>query len=137
MAAKPIAPASGIAVAFPDVCQTPSTSGQAPIPYPNVAELGNATEKSDEERRELIVGSSYVLLEGAEVNTSSGDEAGSIGGVTSNKTKGKCKITGCSQTVKYGKDGKGIVRFMDETQQNDENASGVVLSSFPTVLVGD
>ena len=34
---KPIAPAKGIAFAFPDVCLTPAGPAVAPVPYPNVA----------------------------------------------------------------------------------------------------
>ena len=137
---KPIAPAKGIAFAFPDVCKTPSPPGSPiPVPYPNVAQLDQATGITNASGKELLVGSNgdYVLLKDAEVKTSSGDESGSVGGVKSGKTKGSCKITGASESVIYGPDKKGIVRFMDTTQQNDGNAQGVVLSTFPTVLVGD
>jgi hypothetical protein len=136
---KPIAPAKGIAFAFPDVCKTPAPPGSPiPIPYPNIAQLGQATPVSDEQGKALLVGSGDpVLLLDAEVSTSSGDEAGSVGGVKSGKTKGKCKIIQASQSVVYGSQQKGIVRFLDQTEQNDGNAQGMVLSAFPTVLVGD
>lgn len=129
---KPIAPADGIAFAFPDVCQTPAGSSMVPIPYPNVAQLGDASGISDESGKELLVGGKYVLLKGSEVGTSTGDEAGS-----GSSTKGKCTIMQASANVLYGPDGKGIVRFLDQTEQNGGNAQGVVLSAFPSVLVGD
>jgi hypothetical protein len=133
--ARPIAPAKGIAFAFPDVCLTPAPPGPpVPVPYPNVAQLSDADATTDA----LVVGPGEdpVLLEGAVVSTSSGDEAGSSGGVTSGGTKGKCEITAASTTVLYGPEEKGLVRFLDPTEQNDGNAVGMVLSAFPTVLVG-
>jgi hypothetical protein len=129
---KPIAPALGIAFAFPDVCKTPSPAGDIPIPYPNIAQLDQV--QPDGKSTTLKAGGQYVLLEGAEVSTSMGDEAGASGGVKSGGIKGPCKITQGSKTVKYN--GKGIVRFMDPTQQNDGNAVGMVLSANPTILVG-
>lgn len=131
---KPIAPAKGIAFAFPDVCNTPAPpSSPIPIPYPNIVQLSQAENVTDK----LLVGGDPVLLENSTVSSSSGDEAGSVGGVKSGKTKGALKITGSSKKVIYGPDKKGIVRFMDTTKQNDENADGFVLSAFPSVLVGD
>lgn len=137
---KPIAPAVGIAFAFPDVCKTPAPPGSpVPIPYPNIAQLSDADAVTDESNKELLIGpgSFYVLLKGAVIETSTGDEAGSAGGVKSSKTKGKCEIVQASSSVKYGPDGKGLVRFMDATTQNDGNASGFVMGAFPTILVGD
>ncbi|MCP4428754.1 MAG: DUF4150 domain-containing protein [Chloroflexi bacterium] len=132
---RPVAIAKGVAFAFPDVCDTPAPpSSPVPIPYPNIAQLDQADAVTDESDKELLVGSSgdYVLLFEAEVSSSTGDEAGSAG-----PTKGPCKITQASQSVVYGPDEKGLVRFLDPTEQNDGNAVGMVLSAFPTVLVGD
>jgi hypothetical protein len=134
---KPIAPATGIAFAFPDVCLTPAPPGPpVPIPYPNVAQLAQATGVSDGGGGLLIgPGSLPAILMDSEVATSSGDEAGSAGGVTSGTIKGKCVVTQASGSVLYG--GKGIARFLDSTSQNNDNAPGMLLSAFPTVLVGD
>ncbi len=132
MPAKPIAPAQGIAFAFPDVCKTPAPPAPPiPIPYPNIADLSQATKVATD----LTVGGTPVLLEGSKVAVSSGDEAGSAGGVQSGTTKGECVITKASTTVFYG--GKGVARFLDPTDQNKGNAKGMVLAAFPTVLVGD
>jgi hypothetical protein len=137
--AKPIAPAKGVAYALPDVCKTPSGPGAVPIPYPNVAQLSQATSITNESDKEVLVGpgGDYVLLLDAQVTSSSGDEAGSLGGVKSGSVKGKCRIVQASQSVVYGPQERGIVRFLDRTQHNNENAQGVVLSAFPRVLVGD
>ena len=141
---KPIAPAMGIAFSFPDVCETIlPLVGKIPFPFPNVALLIDADSVSDEKGKELLVGPSglHVLLEGAKITDSTGDEAGFLGGIVTGETNGECKLTQASTSVKYGSEGKYLVRFMDITEQNisDEipNATGNVMSAFPTVLVGD
>lgn len=137
---KPIAPAMGIAFAFPDVCKTPAPPAPpVPIPYPNIAQLDQATGVTDEGGKEVLVGPSglHALLLDSEVATSTGDEPGSVGGVQSGTIKGKCTVVQASGSVVYGPDAKGVARFMDATEQNNQNAQGVVMSSFPTVLVGD
>jgi hypothetical protein len=136
---KPIAPAQGIAFAFPDVCKTPTPGGPVPIPYPNIAQLDQATGITNLSGKELLVGpaSLHVLLKDAEVSVSTGDEAGSVGGVQSGTIKGKCQMVQASGSVVYGPNQLGLVRFLDATKQNSNNADGFVLSAFPTVLVGD
>ena len=128
----PICPTQGIAFAFPDVCNTPNPSGPVPIPYPNIAQLADATGVADD----LLLGPAGLkaVLQDSEIATSSGNEAGSIGGVSSGVTKGKCTVTAGSATVLYG--GKGVARFGDPTMQNSGNAVGQLLGTFPTVLVG-
>lgn len=130
---QPICPTQGIAFAFPDVCKTPAPPGSpVPLPYPNVAQLADAQDVADD----LLLGpqSLKAVLKDSTIATSTGDEAGSVGGVSSGTIKGECKVTSASQTVKYG--GKGIARFGDPTTQNNENAVGSLLGVFPTVLVG-
>jgi hypothetical protein len=136
---KPIAPAKGIAFAFPDVCLTPAPPSPSPIPipYPNIAQLADASPVSDESGKALLVGGDHVLLKDSTVSKSSGDEAGSSGGVTSGVTKGECKLVQGSATVLYGPNKAGLVRSLDQTTQNSGNAQGFVMSAFPTVLVGD
>jgi hypothetical protein len=140
---KPIAPAQGIAFAFPDICKTPTPAGDVPIPYPNIAQLNLANKKTNKPGKELKVKGQHVLLKNAEISTSVGNEAGVSGGIKSNRIKGKCQITQASTTVVYGPDKLGLVRFMDSTIQNygsavnDGNAVGIVLSANPTVLVGE
>ncbi|HMN27302.1 MAG TPA: DUF4150 domain-containing protein [Caldilineaceae bacterium] len=141
---KPLAPTQGIALAFPDVCKTQIGPATVPIPYPNIAQLDQATGVTDASGKEVLVGpaSLHVLLKDSEVATSTGDEAGALLGVQSNSIQGKCRITQASASVVYGPQQKGVARFMDSTQQNIgpsnvANANGFVLATFPTVLVGD
>jgi len=124
---QPICPTLGIAFAFPDVCNTPSPGGPVPIPYPNIAQLADASDVADD----LLLGPSSLkaVLLRSSVGTSTGDEAGSA-----SPTKGKCTITGASTTVLFN--GSGIARFGDPTSQNGGNAVGKLLGAFPTVLVG-
>lgn len=139
--AKPIAIAKGIAFAFPDVCRTPSPGGEIPIPYPNIAQLSDATPTSKTTPPSLLVGpgGDAALLHNSVIQLSSGSEAGTGGGVKSGTfaPNARCDLTEASQSVLFGSDGRGLVRFLDRTDQNNGNASGVVLSAFPTVLVGD
>lgn len=103
---------------FPDVCKTPTPAGPVPIPYPNLAESSN-----------LAQGSTTVTIEGNPVavkdcnySTSSGDEAGSAGGVVSGKIKGKAEFMLSSFDVKI--DGKNACRMGDMMTHNDKNALG-------------
>lgn len=138
----PVIPGIGIASAFPDVCETP-TPPRLPIPYTNVAHLDQADSVTDKSGKELLVGPLrfHVLLEKAKIDSSTGDETGIFGGIVCGDTGGECRVIQSSKSVLYGPEKKGIVRFMDATLQNiidnQPNASGNVMSSFPTVLVGD
>jgi hypothetical protein len=124
--AQPITVTDGICFAFPDVCQTPSPSGTVPIPYPNIAQLSNATDTAST----VKAGGKPVVTEASSVLRSSGDEAGTGGP----GPMGKCTFTTFSKTVKAN--GKGIVRLGDSASQNGGNAVGTVLGGLPTVLVG-
>ena len=129
-----------ICFAFPDVCKTPTPSGTVPIPYPNTGQLSDATQVSDTSTGmgEVKVGGNYVILANTSnasvIPQTTGDEAGSAGGVTSGTIKGKAEFTQGSTTVTIH--GKQVVRMGDPTQQNQGNAKGTVLGGVPNVLVG-
>src|SRR5690606_24256234 len=100
---QPIAPASGIAFAFPNVCLTPAPpSSPVPIPYPSIAQLADATDISDQGGAELLVAGTHVLLLDSTVASTSGDEAGSNLGVKDPKQGGSCRIVQASGSVLYG-----------------------------------
>src|SRR5690606_15113036 len=134
--AKPVAVAKGIAFAFPNICRTTVPgAGTVPIPYPNIAQLADASPVSDS-NGELLVRGSKVLVSDSEVTSSTGDEpADPSSGVTFPARSGACSMTQYSQSVFYH--GKGIVRFGDQTSQNGGNAVGMVMSAEPSVLIGD
>ena len=123
---QPIAVADGTCFAFPDVLNTPSPSGMVPMPYPNIAQLADASKTAET----VNAGGKAVIVKDSEIANSSGGEAGT-GGPGPNK---KCTFTGASGTVKAN--GRAVVRQFDPTSQNDGNASGTVMSGLSTVLVG-
>lgn len=133
---KPVAVAKDIAFAFPNICNTTiPPAGPVPIPYPNIAQLDNASPLSDT-NGDLLVKGTKVLVSDSETTDSSGDEpADPSSGVSSGTRSGACSMTQYSQSVLYN--GKGIVRFGDQTSQNGGNAVGMVLSAEPSVLIGD
>jgi hypothetical protein len=103
----------GIAMAFPDVCKTPSPAGPIPIPYPNIAKSGDTAQGS----KKVKVDGNPIMLDGSNFSTSTGDEAGSAGGgVVSNTTKGKAEFILYSFDVKV--EGKGVPRLGDMMLQN-------------------
>lgn len=103
----------GVATAAaPDVCKTPSPGGPVPLPYPNVA------RSSD-----LAGGTTTVAVEGNPVAvkdcafaTSTGDEAGTAGGIASGVTKGKAKFVNYSFDVKM--EGRSACRLGDPMTMN-------------------
>ena len=122
--------AGGICFAFPDVCLTPTPGGPVPIPYPNTGDLGQAVKVSTS----VTIGGKPVILADSEIPTTTGDEPGSVGGVSSGMIKGKVTFVTFSTKVKV--EGKGVVRLGDTTQQNNGNAVGTVLYGEPTILGG-
>jgi hypothetical protein len=128
---KPIARAEGTCFAFPNVCNTPSPSGTLPVPYPNIAQLSDATGTATS----VLAGGKAVVVADSEIARSSGDEAGSGGGVSSGSFGGRCTFTAHSETVLA--EGKKVVRQLDTTSQNGGNATGHVMVGLAGVLVGD
>lgn len=97
---------------IPDVCKTPTPGGPVPIPYVNIAMSINLQQGSTT----VKVMGFPVALESSNVPFSSGDEAGTAGGVISSKNMGKMSWSTSSPTVKF--DGKGVVRFSDVAGHN-------------------
>jgi len=127
---QPVAIVQGMAFAFPDVCNTPTPGGPVPIPYPNIAQLADATPNSSSGGAQVFANGKAIVLGNSEIPTSSGDEAGTGGP----GPMGKCTFTTKSGTVLIN--GQGVVRFGDTTSQNGGNAVGSVLSAPSTVLAG-
>jgi hypothetical protein len=100
---------SGGTVAFmPDVCRTPQPTGPPlPIPYPNTAVAADA----DKGAKTVTCDGNPILLQQSVFSKSTGDEAGSAGGVASSSTKGAAEFVGYSFDVQV--EGKGVARFGD------------------------
>lgn len=98
---------SGMVMGFPDVCKTPSPAGPIPIPYPNVAKSSDTSDGS----KDVTMDGNPIMLKGSVFSTSTGDEAGSAGGVASSTTKGKAEFALYSFDVKV--EGKNVCRLGD------------------------
>lgn len=103
---------------FPDVCKTPTPGGPVPIPYPNI---GKSSDTSGGPSSVKVDGN-MPMTKGAKYSMSAGDEAGSIGGVASNKIKGACEFMLYSFDVKF--EGKNVCRLGDSLLHNDKNGIG-------------
>ena len=104
----------GTAIAFPDVCKTPSPAGgtPVPIPYPNIAMSTNTADGSTT----VKVDGNPIMLRGSNFSTSMGDEPGTLLGIISNKIKGKAIPLTFSFDVMV--DGDFVFRLFDLMLQN-------------------
>jgi hypothetical protein len=116
---------SGIATAFPDVCKTPTPAGPVPVPYPNVARSADTSQGS----RTVAMDGNPIMLKGSVYATSTGDEAGSAGGVVSGVTKGKAEFLTYSFDVKV--EGRNVCRLGDLMGQNIGGSLNI--AGFPTI----
>ncbi len=122
---------NGISTAFPDVCKTPAPPAPPiPIPYPNIAQSSDTAQ-----------GASTVKCDGnppcvkdSNFKMSTGDEAGSLMGVASNKVKGKAEFVNFSFDVKF--DGKNVARAMDLMLHNDKNTPPFPVIQGPAMAMG-
>lgn len=123
---------NGITTAFPDVCKTPAPPAPfVPIPYPNIAQSsdtaqGAATVKCD---------GNPTCVKDSNFKLSSGDEAGSLLGVASNKIKGKAEFVNFSFDVKF--EGKNVARALDLMLHNDKNTPPFPVVQGPAMAMGD
>lgn len=108
----------GVSTVFPDVCKTPTPGGPVPIPYPNT---GKSSDTCDGPSTVTVDGQ-MPMVKGAKYSTSTGDEAGSIGGVVSGKNKGTCEFMMYSFDIKF--EGKNACRLGDPLLHNDKNIMG-------------
>lgn len=109
----------GMSIVFPDVCNTPTPAGPVPVPYPNI---GKSSDTSSGSRNILVDGGSSAMIEGAQYRTTSGDEAGTAGGVISGCNMGPAEFMTCSFDVKI--EGKGVCRMGDMLFHNRKNIMG-------------
>ncbi|HEY1309216.1 MAG TPA: DUF4150 domain-containing protein [Vicinamibacterales bacterium] len=114
----------GISTAtLPDLCKTPSAGGQ-PVPYPNIAYStdlagGTTTVKAD--------GGNMCANYGSQFVKSIGDEAGTLGGVTSGTFMKEA--TWITYSFDVTLEGKGACRLTDKlfhNHQNTVNMGGLV-----------
>jgi Domain of unknown function (DUF4150) len=122
---------NGITTAFPDVCKTPSPAGPIPIPYPNIAQSSDTAQGASTVKCD----GNPVCVKDSNFKMSTGDEAGSLMGVASNKIKGKAEFVNFSFDVKI--EGKNVPRAFDLMLHNDKNTPPFPVMQGPTVAMGD
>src|SRR5437763_13504333 len=104
----------GQCFASPDVCKTPTPGGPVPTPYPNIAMLTQCDGDSCSDKVKIV--NKKAVVKGTEITMSSGDEAGSLGGVVSNKFKGPAQFKKGSAKVKV--EGKELCHLTSAVGQN-------------------
>lgn len=109
---------NGMSIAFPDVCLTPTPAGPVPIPYPNIAQSADVSGGPTS----VKVDGAMPATKGATYAKSTGDEAGSAGGVASGCIKGAAEFVLYSFDVKL--DGQNVCRLGDPLFHNRKNAFG-------------
>ncbi len=107
---------NGVSMVFPDVCKTPTPSGPVPIPYPNIAQSSDTAMGSTS----VAMDGNPIMLKGSVFSTSTGDEAGSVGGVASGVIKGKAEFVNYSFDVMV--EGKNVPRLGDMMLHNKGSA---------------
>lgn len=106
---------NGVTICFPDVCKTPTPGGPVPIPYPNIA-MSSDTAKGT---KKVKCDGNPTCVKDSNFRMSTGDEPGTVGGVISNKVKGKAEFVNFSFNVKF--EGKNVERAFDLMLHNDKN----------------
>jgi hypothetical protein len=118
----------GVSVAFPDVCNTPAPpSPPVPVPYPNIARSADAADTA----KKVKADGHPLCTKGSCFRTSTGDEAGTTGGVASGTVKGKAVFVSYSMDVEV--EGKPVARALDLMLHNDRNTPPVPLGQGPVV----
>ena len=109
--------AGGTCLGFPDVCLVPSAPSPIPTPFPNNAQCSDAQGTIDA----VLVQNKEVLVETSSIPMSSGDEAGTGGGVMSGTFMGVVKFKTASSKI-YAK-GKRVILLGAVTAHNGDNAN--------------
>lgn len=106
----------GMSMAAPDVCKTPTPGGPVPIPYPNIGQASDTSEGATT----VTTDGEMPMVKSAKYMKSSGDEAGTAGGVMSGVNMGECEFMLYSFDVKF--EGKNVCRLGDSLFHNKKNA---------------
>jgi hypothetical protein len=123
---------NGITNAFPDVCKTPAPPAPPiPIPYPNIAKSSDTAQGASTVKCD----GNPVCVKDSNFMMSTGDEAGSLLGVASNKIKGKAEFVNFSFDVKF--EGKNVPRAMDLMLHNDKNTPPFPVIQGPAMAMGN
>jgi len=103
---------------FPDVCKTPTPGGPVPIPYPNIGKSADTAQGPTSVKTDGCM----PMVKGAIYSMTSGDEAGSVGGVMSGTVKAPAEFMTYSFDVKF--EGNNVCRLGDSLFHNQKNIMG-------------
>jgi hypothetical protein len=121
---------NGVTIAFPDVCKTPAPPAPPiPIPYPNIAKSSDTSKGT----KKVKCDGNSTCHQDSNFMMSTGDEAGSLLGIMSNKIKGKAEFVNFSFDVKF--EGKYVTRALDLMLHNDKNTPPFPLIQPPVIVV--
>ena len=109
----------GQCLGTPDTCNTPSPGGPVPVPYPNLAMCNQA--KSDTVSEKVKIVCKKVLTKQSVISQTSGDEAGTSGGVVSGSNMDQAQYSTYSSKVYI--EGQQIVYLGCTTRHNGNNAN--------------
>ena len=115
----------GECFAFPDTCKTPTPSGPVPMPYPNTALLEQSIVPTMAMSVKIV--GFYAATVQTQISMSSGDEAGSMGGVVSGMIVGPCQFKLGSETVKM--EGQAAAYFGSLVGQNNTSNANMPVGS--------
>lgn len=108
---------NGFSIAtLPDVCKTPTPGGPVPIPYPNIARSGDLADGTNTVKAD---GGNMIAIKGSHYQMSTGDEPGTVGGVTSNTFKKETDWITYSFDVTM--EGGNVCRLTDKKFHNHKN----------------
>lgn len=97
-----------------DVCKTPSPGGPVPAPYPNIAQVTQADGGTCAGKVKIL--NKPCCSTKTKITMSSGDEAGTVGGVVSSKFKGPALYKKGSAKVKV--EGAPLTHAMSMVSMN-------------------
>jgi len=99
---------------FPDTCKMPTPAGPVPVPYPNIVNC--PTAQSSTCAGKVFINGMKAFNQKTTFPASQGDQAGTLGGVVSNKIMGKVKYTSGSSSVYI--QGPPAVKLTDASAHN-------------------
>ena len=109
----------GDTFAFPNVCNTPSTTGTITIPYVSMGGYDDAD--SGTYSTKVTINNKYVCTTDTEIGSTSGDSGGVTGGVISGDFGEVCAPL--SGSLKVYIEGSAAVRFLDPVGSNGDSAN--------------
>lgn len=115
---------SGTTMAFPNVCLTPAPPAPSPlpVPYPSVGQCAAADATTCSLKVKIL--NKNVMTTKSKVMTTTGDAAGTAGGVMSGMFGGPCGRTQSSMKVHV--EGAPVVRLLDMIGSNGTSPNAPV-----------